>query len=114
MSLELKVECHQILINSVHLLYDEPNIKILMVDFESKHPSIVGYAGSQVLYAKGEGSLHCNDETLKFSAIGLLNFPEEENWIAEAVVDRYTGFIFYFKGNFEGLNRPGKLLWKAE
>ena len=111
MNLEIEVECHQVVINQVYLLHDEDSVKVLMIDFQTKYPQVVAYAGHKVLFGSGEGTLHDDKEDLDLSAVLLKGLSEDQLWIVEATICKYTGFVFYFKGAFQSLKKRRNLLW---
>lgn len=72
MTNELKVEEGQVLISSITLMHNTPDLQVYYVDCQSKYPEWMGGGGELLLYA-GERTLRANREVDKPTRI---TFPD--------------------------------------
>lgn len=105
----------EIVIESISLLYDGPEAKILEIDFASKRPEVGmqgGWEGgvSVRFYASAE-TLH-TDGAMKGRQTEVNIYPfDAREWFHDARASRYTGHIFIWR---RGLADRARVLYARE
>jgi hypothetical protein len=101
--LRVEVDGGQILLNSVSVLIDRPDFKLLAADGESKYAEVMAYGypdeqnGIEIYLGANERTLDYCAESDKYTTVRVLfDFGENKNWTLIAEWSRYTLFIAIF------------------
>jgi hypothetical protein len=92
------VEQGEIVVSSVYLDIDKPDVRVWVVDFASKYAQTLGYAGTTVHFSATEESIKVDESKRGQSTKITFELPDPKNWdlIADCVT-RYTCRVVAWK-----------------